>query len=151
MKNPASVNYTDFSNADTFYDTIFKNYSSKESFKCWETITLVDRSFQKIKIILESSKFSIGNKSVSHFPWSNMLSSFIYEKWPNTQVWVTIIFSVHLSFKNSLQSKKKKKLLVQVAAQPIAPMLFFKTTTRPQYAEKVFYAFFPVNNNILNR
>ena len=45
----------------------------------------------------------------------------------------------------------KKKLLVQVAAQPIAPMLFFKITTGPQYAEKVFYAFFPVNDNTLNR
>lgn len=47
--------------------------------------------------------------------------------------------------------KKKKKLLVQMAAQPIAPMLFFKTTTGPQCAEKVFYAFFPVNDNTLNR
>ena len=68
LKNPASLSYTDFSNADTFYDTIFKNYSSKESFKFWDTITLVDRSFPKIKIILESSNFFTGNKSFSHFP-----------------------------------------------------------------------------------
>ena len=45
---------------------------------------------------------------------------------------------------------REKKLLVQLAAQPIAPVLFFKPTIVPRYVEKVFYAFFPLNHSIMN-
>lgn len=145
------MNYTDFSNADTFYDTIFKNYWSLRVFKCWKTITLVDRSFPKSKSYLKAQSVSIGNKSVSHFPWSNMLNSFIYEemaKYPS--LGNHHFLSTFLSSKNSLQSKKIK-VVSSGGSSSIAPMLFSRQPLDTQYAEKVFYAFFPVNDNTLKR
>lgn len=93
---------------------------------------------QKSELHLKAHILSLVTYIISHFPLSNRLLWFTHEKLPNSQVWVTTVFcffffslplSLILSSQNNLQGKK---WLVQRAAQPIAPMLFFKPTTVPR-------------------
>lgn len=49
--------------------------------------------------------------TISHFPWSNRLVSFIFDKMPNTQVWITIVYLPY--FQEKLVLHKKTLWLLQ--------------------------------------
>ena len=73
---------------------------SSEVFKYWQAIKLtgVDMSFPKFLFSLESSNFIIGNHSFYCFPWSDSLSTFIFEKisakYPNQNTTVCPSFTL---------------------------------------------------------
>ena len=79
-----------------------KLVSSEKSFRYWEAVMcmVTDASFPKFEFVLESSSFTIGNKTVICLTWSDSsLCSFWKNKclW-NTQDCITIVcLSVFLS------------------------------------------------------
>ena len=119
LENIGLPSYANIPNIDTFHFILTKKkitfetkklVSSEKSFRYWEAVMcmVTDASFPKFKFLLESSSFTIGNKTVICLTWSDSsLCSFWKNKclW-NTQDCITIVgLSVFLSLEMVFRGK----------------------------------------------